>query len=133
LILAALGLAIIAGCAALGLEPPGPKYQVFFETNSADIHARGRSVIQAAANAALHDASRVTVIGKTDRAGPPSANMALSQRRADAVRNALISAGVPVSRIDTRWSGENRPEVTTPDDTAEPRNRVVDIIVGSGW
>jgi OOP family OmpA-OmpF porin len=56
--------------------------------------------------------------------------MALSMRRADAVRDALIAAGVPVARIDVRWSGDGKQQRVTADDAAEPRNRVVDATVG---
>jgi hypothetical protein len=73
--------------------------------------------------------TRVTVIGRTDRVGAPPANMALAERRADAVRGALITAGVPADSIDTSWTGEGRQAVATADDAAEPRNRVVDITV----
>jgi outer membrane protein OmpA-like peptidoglycan-associated protein len=69
----------------------------------------------------------VTVIGRTDRIGAPPANIALSHRRANAVRDALISAGVPAASIDTSWTGEGKQAVAT--DAAEPRNRVVDITV----
>jgi OOP family OmpA-OmpF porin len=71
----------------------------------------------------------VTVIGKTDRVGSATANLALSQRRADQVRDALVAAGVPAVRIDTRWTGEGLQQVATGDDIDEQRNRVVDITV----
>ena len=55
--------------------------------------------------------------------------MALSERRAELVRDALIAAGVPSARIDTSWLGEGKQDVPTPDDVAQQRNRVVDIVV----
>ena len=73
--------------------------------------------------------TRVTVIGKTDRVGAPPANMALSHRRADAIRDALIAAGVPAGRIDTSWTGEGKQQVATANEVAESRNRVVDVTV----
>jgi OOP family OmpA-OmpF porin len=51
------------------------------------------------------------------------------QRRADAVRDALIAAGVPADRIDTSWTGEAKQAVATANDVNEPRNRVVDVTV----
>ena len=85
-----------------------------------------RNVAYVVAN---NSTTRVNVIGKTDRVGTQTANMILSQRRADTVRSALIAAGVPSARIDTRWTGETRQEVVTADDAADRRNRVVDITV----
>ena len=69
----------------------------------------------------------VVLVGKADRAGSDQYNMRLSQRRADAVRDALIRDGVPRDRIETRWVGEREPPVPTPDNVREPRNRVVEI------
>lgn len=137
---AVLAISITAGCAetssptqartATDPELAGAWYQVYFDTNSFEINPRGEMIVKTVAHVVANtDSTRVTVIGKTDRAGTAAANMALSQRRADAVRNALIAAGVPNARIDTSWTGEGKQEVATPDATAEQRNRVVDITV----
>jgi outer membrane protein OmpA-like peptidoglycan-associated protein len=59
--------------------------------------------------------------------GTASANHALGLKRAAAVRNLLISAGLDASRIEVSSLGETDPLVSTKDETAEPRNRRVDI------
>jgi outer membrane protein OmpA-like peptidoglycan-associated protein len=69
----------------------------------------------------------VALVGKADRAGSDAYNMALSKRRADAVKGELARAGVPPARIDERWVGEREPPVPTPEGVREPRNRVVEI------
>ncbi len=135
-------LFMAAGCAEQAPPPPktafampGPElagawYQVRFDTNSVAIDARGQMIVRNVAFVvANNDTTHVTVIGKTDRAGAQPANMVLSQRRAEAVREALITAGVPATRIDTSWTGEGNQEVATTNDVAESRNRVVDITV----
>ncbi|MBF0166824.1 MAG: OmpA family protein [Alphaproteobacteria bacterium] len=140
---ATLVLIAVAGCADQAAQPKmsaaptagdpelvGAWYQVFFDSNMSDIDARGQMVVKNVAYVVRNnDTTRVTVIGKTDRVGDASANMALSQRRADKVRDALISAGVPVSHIETRWTGETKQNVSTNDDMEEHRNRAVDITV----
>jgi peptidoglycan-associated lipoprotein len=138
---ATLALAMAAGCTEQAPPPqqaapaPGPElagawYQVYFDTNSSAINARGKLIVEKVAYVAANAGpTRVTVIGKTDRIGAPPANMALSQRRAEAVRDALIAAGVPAASIDTSWTGEAKQMVATADDAAEPRNRVVDVTV----
>jgi OOP family OmpA-OmpF porin len=139
-LVAGVALSAAAGCAQTASPPPvaaanGPElagawYQVFFDTNSAAINARGQSILgNVAYVVANNSATRVTVIGKTDRVGAGRANMDLSQERANAVRDALIAAGVPSGRIDTGWTGERRQQVATANDAAESRNRVVDITV----
>lgn len=143
--LAALGailvLGVLAGCAEETASSPqtaastapqlaGAWYQVYFDSNKFDIDARGRMIIDRVAYVVKNNAAtRVTVIGKTDRVGTAAANMALSQRRADQVRDALIAAGVPADRIDTSWTGEGKYAAATPDQIVERRNRVVDITV----
>ncbi len=108
----------------------GAWYQVQFDSNKFDIDPRGSVIVNTAASVATgNTATHVTVIGRTDRVGSAAANLALSQKRADQVRDALIAAGVPADRIDTRWTGESKQEVPTGNDVEEARNRVVDITV----
>ena len=118
--------------AAPGTAPElaGAWYQVFFDTNSAELNDRGKLVVKNVANVvATAGPTRVTVIGKTDRVGGAPANLALSERRANTVRDALVAGGVPANKIDTGWTGEYKQQVATVDDAAEARNRVVDITV----
>lgn len=139
---AILAFGMLAGCAQEAASPPpqaaasiapqlaGAWYQVQFDSNKSDIDARGRMIVDTVAHVVANTAAtRVTVMGKTDRVGSATANLALSQRRADQVRDALITAGVPAARIDTRWTGEAKQDVATGDQVAEQRNRVVDITV----
>lgn len=132
---AALTLFLLAGCmrqtpVATGPELAGAWYQVYFDTNSVAINDRARVIFdRVRVLLAENNASRVTVIGKTDRAGDRPANMLLSERRADAVRDALIASGVPANRIDTSWTGERHQAVATADGVDEAFNRVVDITV----
>ena len=115
---------------ANGPELAGAWYQVYFDTNSAAVNARGQEIVKNVAYVVANNSTtRVTVIGKTDRVGTGRANMDLSQQRANTVRDALIVAGVPADRIDTSWTGERRQQVATANDAAESRNRVVDITV----
>lgn len=142
---ATLALSMVAGCAQQSAQPAwqpppvaeatspeliGAWYQVYFDSNSVAINPRGEMIVKNVAYViANNSATRVTVIGKTDRVGAPSANMVLARKRADAVRDALTAAGVPAGRIDTSWTGETRQQVATRDDAGEARNRVVDVTV----
>lgn len=136
-LLAAVGFAMLAACADQGSPPAaaapqlaGAWYQVFFDTDKADLSPRGQLIVNKVADVVrTNNEVRVTVIGRTDRAGTAAANMALSERRAELVRDALIAAGVPAARIDTSWLGEGEQAVPMPDDVAAQRNRVVDIVV----
>ncbi len=73
--------------------------------------------------------SNITVEGHTDSQGQRNYNMELGQKRADAVRDQLVSRGVAKDRIKAIGIGPDRP--VAPNNTAEGRanNRRVEIIV----
>jgi outer membrane protein OmpA-like peptidoglycan-associated protein len=61
--------------------------------------------------------------------GTVPANFELGLKRATMVRNLLVEAGLDLSTVDLMSHGEAEPIVKTPDETAEPRNRRVEITV----
>lgn len=137
---AAVALAMAAGCTqpapqlaaapAPGAEQAGAWYQIYFEAGSSAVKDKAGAIIKSVADlVAAEGPSRVTVIGKTDRIGAPPANRALSRRRADAVRDALIAAGVPAASIATSWTGERKQQMATANEVDEQGNRVVDVTV----
>ena len=73
---------------------------------------------------------RILVTGHTDTAGPSDYNLALSERRADAVREALRQEGltvVDVEELELEAYGEQRPAVETGDGVREQANRRVEM------
>jgi outer membrane protein OmpA-like peptidoglycan-associated protein len=116
------------------LVAPGPNatwYRVSFGTNSHTIDSAGQAIVNQVVVALDHDpAATATIIGKTDSVGSADYNMHLSHLRADAVRDALVYGGkVPADHVETRWTGERRPDVATASDVADAANRVVDIAI----
>lgn len=106
------------------------EYLVFFDWDRADITTEAEQIIRAAAaNAKELKSVRLTTTGHADRSGPDPYNLRLSQRRAAAVRAALIREGVPTSEIEIFARGESEPLVQTPDGVREPRNRRVQIFL----
>jgi outer membrane protein OmpA-like peptidoglycan-associated protein len=71
----------------------------------------------------------VVVIGHTDRVGTLSFNDRLSLQRAERVRVELVKLGIDQARIQIAGRGERELLVPTADETAEPRNRRVEISV----
>jgi outer membrane protein OmpA-like peptidoglycan-associated protein len=73
---------------------------------------------------------KLTVEGHTDSQGSHAYNQALSQRRAESVKNYLVSQGYPAELIAAQGQGEDHPIASN--DTAEGRanNRRVEIIIG---
>jgi len=73
-----------------------------------------------------------TIIGKTDSVGSAEFNKHLSQRRAEAVFEALVyTHKVPENRVRLHWTGEHLPYVSTADEQAASQNRMVAIIVSN--
>jgi OOP family OmpA-OmpF porin len=104
------------------------EFRVYFDFNQAQLGPDAQQILQRIAQQVKQDPSlRIVVVGKADRTGTDSYNLALSQRRADAVRQLLVDAGVPTTNVDARWVGEREPPVPTAQGIREPRNRVVEI------
>ena len=76
--------------------------------------------------------SGLTVTGHTDRSGSDSYNMALSERRAEHVRDLLTSVGASAASVNVVAKGESSPAKPTPDGVKEPLNRRVEVTPAGG-
>jgi outer membrane protein OmpA-like peptidoglycan-associated protein len=92
-----------------------------FATASSVLPDGSTAPLQSAADRikTLPAGTRIEVGGHTDNTGSAAANLALSQRRADAVREALVQDGVDTSMLTTKGYGETKP--IAPNDTPEGR------------
>src|SRR5690606_8885153 len=75
---------------------------------------------------------QIKVEGFTDNVGDDEYNRQLSQRRAEAVKQALINAGVPSNRILAEGMGEEFPVASNDSTAGRLENRRVEIIVSPG-
>jgi outer membrane immunogenic protein len=107
--------------------PARQMFIVFFEFDKSSLTPDGAKVVEAAAAAFKSGRSGVAIAGYTDLAGTAQYNLALSKRRADIVKAALVKEGVPASAIDESWHGKENPRVPTADGVREPQNRRVEI------
>lgn len=106
-------------------------YLVLFDFDRSNINAAGQSVIDRvlAVAAAKGVPVNISATGHADRSGSEDYNMALSLRRADSVREALIAGGIDPNAITVAGRGESEPAVETPDGVKEQANRRVEIIL----
>jgi len=73
--------------------------------------------------------NEVYVVGHTDLVGTEAYNARLSSRRANHIRDLLVSGGIKPHTLFVSFYGKARPLVPTKDEVAEPRNRRVEVIV----
>lgn len=72
------------------------------------------------------------VEGHTDDRGADAANLALSQRRAEAVMKYLVNKGVAQSRLEAAGFGETRPLVKNDTPANQAKNRRVEFVIVTG-
>ncbi|MFO1081177.1 MAG: OmpA family protein [Reyranellaceae bacterium] len=107
-----------------------PSFMVFFDWDRSNLSQQALATIQQAANAfKTKGNARITATGHTDTSGPEAYNMALSLRRANAVKDALVRDGVPAQAISVIGMGEKGLLVPTGDGVREPQNRRVEIVI----
>lgn len=104
---------------------------VYFDYDRAEIKAEYVPVVAAHAKFLNASASRkVRLEGHSDETGSREYNIGLGERRAQAVRRALMLQGVTDNQITTVSYGEERPAVAGNDDTSYARNRRVELVYG---
>jgi len=107
-----------------------PSFMVFFDWDRSNLSQQALNTIKQAADAFKQRGNaRITATGHTDTSGPESYNMALSLRRANAVKDALVREGVPAQAISVVGRGEQGLLVQTGDGVREPQNRRVEIVI----
>ena len=132
LLLTACGDRTQAVVAAASPQTPQParNFMLFFPYDQATLSPDNQVVVrEAVAAARARPDARVTVVGHADTSGNGAYNIVLSQRRAEAVREALIGDGINQATVAVTAKGENQLMVSTRDGMREPKNRRVEIIV----
>jgi outer membrane protein OmpA-like peptidoglycan-associated protein len=104
---------------------------VLFDTGRAELKSgASRKLDQLAQFLVEHPDRRVQIDGFTDSVGTDSYNEELSERRANAVREALIARGVESSRIGTEGYGKSYPVANNTESGGRQLNRRVEVVIG---
>lgn len=107
--------------------------RVFFEYDQADISAEAQQILQRQAQwLKRYPNVSVTIEGHTDERGTREYNLALGERRAQAVKNVLVALGIPASRMQTISYGKERPAVPHEDESSYAQNRRGVTVVNGG-
>jgi len=103
---------------------------VLFDTGKSDLRSGAREALAKLSGIVLNYPSlRLAIEGHTDSTGSAEFNQTLSEKRADAVRDYLVSQGLDAAKLSSQGMGMNDP--VADNDTAEGRqkNRRVEIVV----
>lgn len=105
------------------------KRVIYFEYNQDTVKSEFTELIQAHAKYLNDNRGRkIRLEGHADERGSREYNMALGQRRGEAVRRATTILGVGADRIETVSFGEDKPRSTGHDEAAWAQNRRVEIV-----
>jgi outer membrane protein OmpA-like peptidoglycan-associated protein len=116
---------------ALAANPPKPvSILLYFQRDSDFLTEESEEQLEDVIKAVKdREPSEVSIIGHTDTVGDNSYNMKLSLGRAEAVKKMLEDMGLDITRFEVTSFGENDLLVKTPDETPEPLNRRVEVMV----
>jgi outer membrane protein OmpA-like peptidoglycan-associated protein len=99
-----------------------------FGFDSASLDAGNRELLSRIAGILMaSEGYRLFIYGHTDDVGTADYNQDLSERRARAVRDYLVKAGVPESIVDAEGFGKTNPRAKGSSETARAKNRRVEI------
>jgi peptidoglycan-associated lipoprotein len=103
--------------------------RVYFAFDSSTLEGESREIVEAhAANLVANPQMRVHLEGHADERGTREYNLALGERRAQAVERVMRLLGVPSSRLTTTTYGEERPLAPEHNESAWRLNRRVEIL-----
>jgi OmpA-OmpF porin, OOP family len=106
------------------------KARIRFESGKADIAADSAGLLDRLTETALRcPNANIEVAGHTDTDGEEAANQALSEKRAQAVTDYLVRAGLPASRFTPVGYGSTQPVAGNDSDGGKAQNRRIDFVV----
>jgi peptidoglycan-associated lipoprotein len=102
---------------------------VFFDYDSNAVKEEFKPLVTAHANyISKNRQQKMTIQGNTDERGSREYNLALGQRRADAVKQMMTLLGAPAAQIETVSFGEEKPRAQGNSEQAYAENRRADIV-----
>ncbi len=125
---------VVADAAALGSDIRSTGhvavYGITFDTNKAVVKPESKPALDEVASLLRQDPGlKLKVVGHTDMVGPQEANLALSQARAEAVVQSLVSQyGVAAARLKAYGVGPLAPVASNDTDEGRARNRRVELV-----
>ena len=104
------------------------KRSIYFDYDQYVVKDEFKPLVAAHAQYVSQNRARITIQGNTDERGSREYNLALGQKRADAVKQMMTLSGAPAQQIETVSFGEEKPRATGQDERAFAENRRADIV-----
>jgi peptidoglycan-associated lipoprotein len=105
------------------------KRSVYFDYDSYIVKDEFKPVVEAHSKfLGANKARKIVIQGNTDERGGREYNLALGQKRAEAVRKSLSLLGVPESQMEAVSFGKEKPKATGSDEASWAENRRADIV-----
>lgn len=118
------------GPAMKAMPTPPERFLLYFEFGRTELTLESQPAPARILESVQRRNSRdVRVNGHSDTVGSREDNARLSLERAEEARNMLVEQGIDPSIIQVSSHGEGNPLIPTPDETPEPRNRRVEVLV----
>ncbi|MFH1139801.1 MAG: OmpA family protein [Pseudomonadota bacterium] len=117
---------------ALDAAPERPvTYLLYFKSGATELTAESAALLpKIQATIKARNSNDISVVGHTDRVGAADLNKKLSLQRAESIAEWMAaSGGVNRNFIEVTSHGEENPIIPTEDDTAEPKNRRVEVTI----
>ena len=112
-------------------EVSSKSYEIQFETGSSVIKPQSFKMLNEIMESAIvAEGLKIGVYGHTDNTGNSSANIALSEERANSVKKYLLSKGISAKRVETKGFGQDNPIADNSTDEGKAKNRRVQIVLG---
>lgn len=109
---------------------PPQQFLLYFQSGGDELTPESVQLVpQIVTTVAGRPFADVSIIGHTDTTGDSTSNAALGARRANLIRDRLVSAGLALGQIEVGSHGESNLLVPTADNVNEPRNRRVEVTV----
>jgi outer membrane protein OmpA-like peptidoglycan-associated protein len=105
---------------------------VVFDAGKASLQPSATTAIDRLAQLlGVYPERSVRIEGHTDSLGDDAANQQLSERRAAAVRDALLARGIAAARVEAVGYGETRPIADNRTESGRQKNRRIDIVLSA--
>jgi outer membrane protein OmpA-like peptidoglycan-associated protein len=100
-----------------------------FETGKSDIKPESQAIVDQISEMLKSNPSlKISVEGHTDNVGTSATNKTLSENRANAVKNALVTKGIDKSRLSSKGFGQDNPISDNNTEEGKAKNRRVEIV-----